>query len=452
MLAAASILAASVSSAEAEDTWTDPYPGVRHLRRSTADQKIHVAVIDLRRRHIHMRATKFADRGRTVSSFASRYGAGVAVNADFFGAPFGGGTYEPAGLAVGDGERWPCASCVDNNDQTVLAFGADNRSALFFAGDNVAAPEAWMTQLVSGREAVTVNGAANGGVAGNPDVAPRTSAGLSADGKTLYLAVVDGRRTDARGMTLFQLGQLMASVGAHHAINLDGGGSSAMVIRSEGGVQNRPSDGAERTVGNHLGVVIDPLETLAARFVGQGANADPDPDGLAHFRVCAGQKVTFSFELENTGLASWVDVGDSSPGGFGRAVRLGVPTDTLDPFTGVHRVSLADNANPDVHSWNVTGADCNDAALCARTVFTQEGVAPMTPGIHRTAWRLVDEQRAWFGPNMYLDFNVVDCPGGPPDPDGEEDSTDMTGGCSTGGGAAGGALLLLGVLARRRRR
>ena len=38
------------------------------------------------------------------------------------------------------------------------------------------------------------------------------------------------------------------------------------------------------------------------------------------------------------------------------------------------------------------------------------GKAPATPGIYKTTWQLVDESRGWFGPTMWLDFSVVDCP------------------------------------------
>jgi exopolysaccharide biosynthesis protein len=40
------------------------------------------------------------------------------------------------------------------------------------------------------------------------------------------------------------------------AVNLDGGGSTELWIAAEGGIVNRPSDGHERIVMNHLGVRI----------------------------------------------------------------------------------------------------------------------------------------------------------------------------------------------------
>ena len=70
---------------------------------------------------------------------------------------------------------------------------------------------------------------------------PRTAVGVTADGRYL-LVVADGRRAGwAVGMTLNQLAVLMVSLGAVSALNLDGGGSSTMVVKN--GVVNRPSSG-----------------------------------------------------------------------------------------------------------------------------------------------------------------------------------------------------------------
>lgn len=82
--------------------------------------------------------------------------------------------------------------------------------------------------------------------------APRTSLGITRDG-TVILAVVDGRQSPySYGVTLKEMGQLMLSLGAVDAANLDGGGSTVMGIRRPGAdqltVSNRPSDGRERAL------------------------------------------------------------------------------------------------------------------------------------------------------------------------------------------------------------
>jgi hypothetical protein len=91
---------------------------------------------------------------------------------------------------------------------------------------------------------------------------PRTAAGVSRDGETLVLVVVDGRRPGwSIGVTLPELASLLLAAGAWNAVNLDGGGSSAMWHREPGGmgrILNRPSDGRVRPVANHLGVRVAP--------------------------------------------------------------------------------------------------------------------------------------------------------------------------------------------------
>lgn len=83
---------------------------------------------------------------------------------------------------------------------------------------------------------------------------PRTAVGISRDSLTLYLVTVDGRQARSAGMTLAELASVMRGLGSYQAVNLDGGGSTAMVIR--GVVVNTPSDtGGERAVGNALVVV-----------------------------------------------------------------------------------------------------------------------------------------------------------------------------------------------------
>ena len=69
---------------------------------------------------------------------------------------------------------------------------------------------------------------------------PRTAIASLADGRALLL-VVDGRQPSLSiGMSLHELALLMIELGAQDAINLDGGGSTTMVVN--GTVVNRPSD------------------------------------------------------------------------------------------------------------------------------------------------------------------------------------------------------------------
>jgi hypothetical protein len=93
--------------------------------------------------------------------------------------------------------------------------------------------------------------------------APRTAIGLDGPGTRLIMIVVDGRQPlYSDGVTVQEMAELMIFYGGDNAINLDGGGSSTLVIQDpktgEYKVMNSPIDngipGRERPVGNHFGV------------------------------------------------------------------------------------------------------------------------------------------------------------------------------------------------------
>ncbi len=75
--------------------------------------------------------------------------------------------------------------------------------------------------------------------------APRTAIARLKDNKVM-LIVVDGRSSASRGVTLNELADILLSLGATDAINLDGGGSSAMVVNNA--LANVPSDGVQRSI------------------------------------------------------------------------------------------------------------------------------------------------------------------------------------------------------------
>jgi hypothetical protein len=86
---------------------------------------------------------------------------------------------------------------------------------------------------------------------------PRTAVAYDSGRARLWLVVVDGRQAPySVGMTLPELTDLLEALGADEALNLDGGGSSVMVV--QGTARNHPSDEAgERPVVNALALVRD---------------------------------------------------------------------------------------------------------------------------------------------------------------------------------------------------
>ncbi|MFG3659511.1 phosphodiester glycosidase family protein [Streptomyces sp. NPDC047706] len=92
---------------------------------------------------------------------------------------------------------------------------------------------------------------------------PRTAAGVTLDGRVVLLTA-DGRRPDrSAGLSITETAEVLRSLGAVDALNLDGGGSTTMVVR--GALQGRPSDAAgERPAADALVVVPRPAPVRPA--------------------------------------------------------------------------------------------------------------------------------------------------------------------------------------------
>ena len=84
---------------------------------------------------------------------------------------------------------------------------------------------------------------------------PRTAVGILADGSKVFV-VVDGRSSKSQGATMEEMQKIMLWLGCTDALNLDGGGSSTMVVR--GRIVNHPCDNkafdseGERSVANAI--------------------------------------------------------------------------------------------------------------------------------------------------------------------------------------------------------
>jgi len=94
---------------------------------------------------------------------------------------------------------------------------------------------------------------------GNANVRhPRSLVGFDADTSHLFLIAIDGRSSASVGMTLAEAADFLRTLGVSHALNLDGGGSTALLVN--GRVVNRPSDPqGERSVANALLIETRPV-------------------------------------------------------------------------------------------------------------------------------------------------------------------------------------------------
>ncbi len=120
----------------------------------------------------------------------------------------------------------------------------------------------WM--LIENGKIQEVEGDEN--VINNPH--PRSVIGIMEDKQTMLWVVVDGRQLEiSEGMTMAELTEFLLNIEVYHALNLDGGGSSTLVMEDENGVPiqlNTPVDqdvvGQERPVANHLGIYASRLD------------------------------------------------------------------------------------------------------------------------------------------------------------------------------------------------
>jgi exopolysaccharide biosynthesis protein len=247
---ALTILTFLLASNACADDWEPISSGVEYRRITRGNIDVHITKIDLRNDAIRVIATNEAEMGLTVSEYAQQKKAIVAINADYFDPQL-----RPIGLAAG-----PCGVWWDGDPKTT------RRQGLVAVGDERASiqnremkTERWMSDgAVSGWPALITSCEPIAELPGSDHFTraphPRTAVGLSRDRRLMYFVVADGRREGVPGMTLPELAELMdKELDACAALNLDGGGSSAMWVRDS--IVNRPSDGKERKVSNHLAVV-----------------------------------------------------------------------------------------------------------------------------------------------------------------------------------------------------
>ncbi|MDR3139036.1 MAG: phosphodiester glycosidase family protein, partial [Treponema sp.] len=160
-----------------------------------------------------------------VSSFVRRYGCAAGINANPF-RPVSGKEGEErtiVGIAAAEG----ILTALPAPPYDALVFYADRRAAILpQAGIDPALAGREITHAAGGFFRVLEAGEVPRALLGEAARHPRSAAGLSADGATLYLLVIDGRRPGSIGATEGELGLLLKRLGAREGLNFDGGGSS----------------------------------------------------------------------------------------------------------------------------------------------------------------------------------------------------------------------------------
>lgn len=258
-------------------------PLVRVLENGAVYQRIiwdepnvvaHVVRVDLKQSAVSYQVTPSGADGLftplKTSAFLRSFRSDVAINGSFYQEDRATGLLWPLGQVIADGEvlvngrtRYPTLCVLPG--QRLQITSSDNCPAHSVHGlagnvlavDNGAPLDSRATRY-PGR-----------GNAFRPQ--PRTAVALDESGTQLWLVVVDGRQPSySVGMTMDQLAAFLVELGAHTAINLDGGGSSTLVTQSWRGplIRNSPIHNGiptlQRPVPTHLGVTLGPREPINA--------------------------------------------------------------------------------------------------------------------------------------------------------------------------------------------
>jgi hypothetical protein len=217
--------------------------------------------------------------GSTTTNFLKKYALQVAINANNFHDP---GTLDspsytaPEGTAFNATGELVCTGQVVSLqesavDASTFRFNTNNQPT-FIPTNWPASSPAGANFSVSGLYAVLVNGVNIGSnYLSSSDfvhqVNPRTAFGLSKDKHYMYLLTIDGRQSGySDGALDWETAAWLLKVGAWEGANMDGGGSTCLVMADSTGQPVElnhssaiPSVGRERTVGCHLGLFAKPV-------------------------------------------------------------------------------------------------------------------------------------------------------------------------------------------------
>lgn len=241
----------------------------RIVRRTPRPVVIHVVRVDMSASGIGVLVTPgdtdqhLPLKARTTSKFLTDFRVQIAINGDGFQPwhsrsiinyyPHAGDRVDVIGAAIYDGILYSSAT----DSEPTLYFGYNNQARINTPATRPQYAISGNLLLVRGGQAQSI---------GDSPPEPRSAAGLNQRRNELILVVVDGRQPGySQGLTLNELSELLVTLGVHEAINLDGGGSSTLVVQGSNGrpqVLNSPINhgipGRERPVGNHLGIFAQP--------------------------------------------------------------------------------------------------------------------------------------------------------------------------------------------------
>jgi hypothetical protein len=235
------------------------------------------------------RANNYAAESRetlteSVPNVLKQYSLQIACDANFYNANPGGSdptsegvSCEVFGLLMSTGTVVSAQSAADTTIDTrncSLLFSTNNKPLVVFVNRPPGTNTAGIYTAVTGFYPIASNGVNIGAAAASsyPDsfihqVQPRTVFGVSQDNRYLYLMTIDGRQGGySDGALDTESAYWIMQFGAANAINMDGGGSTALYMADSTGNPvgiNHSSYlagvGHERYIGSHFGVFAKPV-------------------------------------------------------------------------------------------------------------------------------------------------------------------------------------------------
>lgn len=272
--AAVILMAACVvsSTGSVSNTRNNLFPGVTYIREVRSQPRtmvIHVVKVNVVsggiQPHITPPDNPKSDKpynARTTSEYLASSGVQLAINGGGFSpwydfgviyTPHKGDPVAPLGTTIFEDFSY---TYEETQKRPMLGFGGTRPVEISWV-------EGSAEYVISGIRMLVDDFAVMEGL-DDSKADPRTAVGVSEDGHQLIIVVVDGRQLGySQGATLQELAQILVDYGAERAMELDGGGSSTLVIEGDNGqpvVLNSPVhqglDGRERPVATHIGFFI----------------------------------------------------------------------------------------------------------------------------------------------------------------------------------------------------
>lgn len=236
----------AAKNAQVTDTsYSDGNISVNLTEKTVNDTQIYVADVTLSSADYLKTALAQNSYGTNVTAktsvTATENNAILAVNGDYYGANSSGYVIRN-GVVYRDSVR----EDASNGDLAIYKDGSfkiiyENQiSADQLVQDGVVNLLAFGPSLVeNGEISVGINTEVGQAMASNP----RTAIGII-DENHYIIVVSDGRTSESKGLSLYQMAEVMKSYGVKTAYNLDGGGSSTLYFNGQ--VINKPTTGGSK--------------------------------------------------------------------------------------------------------------------------------------------------------------------------------------------------------------